>query len=124
MLASGITVPNSTIRCLVSQLLNSRVPGVYRLILFDYEVALSFSALLCFGMGSSGLWLRGLGGSHLQHNFSALMAGRSLLKSLAGSRKRKHSSDDDAKCTFVDQVTSWMSCARFGSPQPPGPRHQ
>lgn len=33
MLASGITVPNSTIRG--SQLLNSRVPGVHRPILFD-----------------------------------------------------------------------------------------
>jgi len=28
-----------------------------------------------------------------------------LAQSFAGSRKRKHSSDDDAKCTFVDQLT-------------------
>ena len=35
-----------------------------------------WSALLCFGMGSSGLCFRGFGGSHhLQHGFSPLVAG-------------------------------------------------
>jgi hypothetical protein len=31
--------------------------------------------LLCFPIGLSGLYFRGLGGSHLQHNFPALVAG-------------------------------------------------
>jgi hypothetical protein len=38
-----------------------------------------------------------------------------LLKSFSRSRKRKHSSDDDAKSTFVDQVTPLdeLRTARF-----------
>jgi hypothetical protein len=58
-----------------------------------------------FWNGLEGLCFRGLGGSHLQHNFSAHVASYPLLESFSGSRKRKQCSDDDAKNTFVDQTT-------------------